>query len=66
MKSTKPDVPIFEPANNSECYINAFYTECKTPDEIIENFLKLKTDDKEEPGTRKSTRFREKQEKTNA
>jgi hypothetical protein len=64
-KSAKPDVEIYEPAVHFECDVNTFYTDWKTPDEVVENFLKIRTDDKEEPGTRKSTRFREKLEKTN-
>ena len=63
-KSNKPDVSIYDPTVHFECDVNAFYTDWKTPDEVVESFLKIRTDDKEEPGTRKSTRFREKLEKT--
>lgn len=63
-KSAKPDVELYNPTVHLDCDVNAFYTDCKSTDEIVENFLKIRTDDKEEPGTRKSTRFREKLEKT--
>jgi Sin3 binding region of histone deacetylase complex subunit SAP30 len=65
LKSPKSDVKAYEPKTSHTCGVNAFYTDCKTPEEIIDNFLKIKTDDKEEPGTRKSTRFRDKSEKPN-
>lgn len=63
-KSGKSDVEYYSPVVHFDCDVNAFYTDCKSTDEIVENFLKIRTDDKEEPGTRKSTRFREKLEKT--
>ena len=63
IKSSKPDVKNYDPITQHTCDVNAFYTDYKNPEEIIESFLKIKTDDKEEPGTRKSTRFKEKQEK---
>ena len=65
LKSQKPDIPLYEPTVNFECDVDAFYTDCTGTEEIVDNFLKIKTDDKDEPGTRKSSRFREKQEKTN-
>ena len=64
LKSSKSDVKPYEPVTNHTCDINAFYTDCKNTDEIIDNFLKIKTDDKDELGLRKSTRFRERQDKT--
>lgn len=66
LKSQKPDVKEYEPSMHFTCDVNAFCTECKGTEEVVDNFLKIRTDDKEEPGTRKSTRFREKQEKTNS
>ncbi|CAG9321412.1 unnamed protein product [Blepharisma stoltei] len=65
IKSQKQDVELYSPTTDLTCDLETFQTEFKTPDEVIESFLKIKTDDKEEQGTRKSTRFRERQERGN-
>lgn len=63
IKSQKTDLEPYTPTTDLTCDIDTFQSEFKSPDEVIESFLKIKTDDKEEQGTRKSTRFRERQER---
>ena len=63
MKSDIPGVKPYGEDSALTCDLTTFKTNIKTPNEIIESFLRITPDDKDEGAPRKSTRFRDKPER---
>lgn len=59
MNKNFTEIPRYGEDSSLTCDLNTFKTEIKSPDEVIESFLRIKPDDKDEATTRKSTRYRD-------